>query len=171
MLMPCPSRHSAEYSRAASRALAETRAFAETAADPHHLLSLGADAAHRLSHAAHHSAANIAHRHSALLNASLLHGARAHGAGTLGAAALGAGAHSAGAHGLELAAEMAPRWPVTVFLLGTMFCMGASAFCHTFYCVSQILSKFIWRFDYAGALITSRAIRARARARDRPQAH
>ena len=53
--------------------------------------------------------------------------------------------------------QLVPRWPVAVFLGGAMMCLGSSAFCHTFYCVSHRLSVFIWRFDYAGiaAMIAS----------------
>ncbi|XP_031483584.1 heptahelical transmembrane protein 1 [Nymphaea colorata] len=45
------------------------------------------------------------------------------------------------------------RWPLFVFLGGSMFCLLSSSLCHLFGCHSHQLSLFLWRFDYAGIAI------------------
>lgn len=44
----------------------------------------------------------------------------------------------------------APRWPVYVYMAGTMICLLASSICHLLGCCSQHVSQVVWRFDYAG---------------------
>lgn len=43
-----------------------------------------------------------------------------------------------------------PRWPVYVYMAGTMACLLASTVCHLLGCCSQHVSQLMWRFDYAG---------------------
>lgn len=44
-----------------------------------------------------------------------------------------------------------PRWPLYVYMAGTMTCLALSAGCHLLGCCSQHVYMSIWRFDYAGA--------------------
>ncbi|XP_074581908.1 heptahelical transmembrane protein ADIPOR2-like isoform X2 [Curcuma longa] len=47
-------------------------------------------------------------------------------------------------------AAAVPRWPMLIFLLGSMGCLSISAVSHLLACHSPRLNLFFWRLDYAG---------------------
>ena len=49
--------------------------------------------------------------------------------------------------------ETVAWWPLYVYLVGAMFCLGVSAACHTMFCVSRHVSRMIWRLDYVGIAV------------------
>ncbi|KAJ9548700.1 hypothetical protein OSB04_021243 [Centaurea solstitialis] len=47
----------------------------------------------------------------------------------------------------------AARWPLFVFLGGSMFCLASSSLCHLFSCHTQRLSRLLSQLDYTGIAI------------------
>ncbi|XP_039141351.1 heptahelical transmembrane protein ADIPOR2-like [Dioscorea cayenensis subsp. rotundata] len=45
---------------------------------------------------------------------------------------------------------MISRWPIMVFLIGSMMCLGCSSLSHLLACHSRRLNLLFWRIDYAG---------------------
>ncbi|KAK8916923.1 hypothetical protein KSP39_PZI023120 [Platanthera zijinensis] len=45
------------------------------------------------------------------------------------------------------------RWPILVFMVGSMACLACSATSHLLACHSHRLNLFLWRLDYAGISI------------------
>ena len=43
-----------------------------------------------------------------------------------------------------------PRWPILVFLIGSMICLACSSLSHLLACHSRRLNLLFWRVDYAG---------------------
>lgn len=43
-----------------------------------------------------------------------------------------------------------PRWPILVFILGSMSCLAISAISHLLACHSRRFNLFFWRLDYTG---------------------
>ena len=43
-----------------------------------------------------------------------------------------------------------PRWPMRVYLLGAILCLGCSTCCHTCCNISQEASRTMWKVDYLG---------------------
>ena len=46
--------------------------------------------------------------------------------------------------------DVAPRWPVYVFLSAATVCLGMSTVCHTLTNVTERVSAILWRLDYVG---------------------
>ena len=46
-----------------------------------------------------------------------------------------------------------PRWPMRVFLLGAILCLGCSTCCHTCCNISHQVSTRMWKVDYLGIAI------------------
>jgi adiponectin receptor len=46
--------------------------------------------------------------------------------------------------------DVAPRWPVYVFLSAATVCLGMSNVCHTLTNVTERVSAILWRLDYVG---------------------
>jgi adiponectin receptor len=46
-----------------------------------------------------------------------------------------------------------PRWPMRVFLLGAILCLGCSTCCHTCCNISAQVSRRMWKMDYLGIAI------------------
>ncbi|CAN1290052.1 Heptahelical transmembrane protein 1 [Linum perenne] len=49
--------------------------------------------------------------------------------------------------------HLAERWPLYVFLAGSMFCLLSSTICHLFSCHSHRLSTTLLRIDYVGITV------------------
>ncbi|ERN14335.1 heptahelical transmembrane protein ADIPOR1 isoform X1 [Amborella trichopoda] len=54
---------------------------------------------------------------------------------------------------VPVSGTQANRWPLFVFLGGSMFCLLTSSLCHLLCCHSQRLNHFLWRLDYGGISI------------------
>ena len=50
-------------------------------------------------------------------------------------------------------AETVTKWPLVAMMLTAMFCLGASTFCHTYYCQSHKISRIVSCLDYWGISI------------------
>ncbi|KAI0497017.1 hypothetical protein KFK09_023345 [Dendrobium nobile] len=49
--------------------------------------------------------------------------------------------------------QQVPRWPILIFLAGSMSCLAFSAISHLLACHSRRLNLFFWRLDYIGISI------------------